>query len=188
MNFILIIGPPAVGKMTVGQCLSELSGYKLFHNHQSIDFTLQYYDWGTPEFKSINEGIRQLMFRTAAESKRLKGLIFTLVWAFDEKSDWNYVEELEQKFVENGWKFYIVELYAPLSKRLVRNTSANRLLYKRSKRNLQKSTKNLKSLENSYQMSSKGSLENRSNYLFVDNSDLTPERVSKLIFTHFKLK
>jgi shikimate kinase len=33
MNFIVIFGPPAVGKMTVGQELARLTGYKLFHNH-----------------------------------------------------------------------------------------------------------------------------------------------------------
>jgi broad-specificity NMP kinase len=57
MNFILIAGPPAVGKMTVGQCLASKLDYKLFHNHQSIDHTLQYFDWGTPEFKELNEGL-----------------------------------------------------------------------------------------------------------------------------------
>ena len=32
-NFIMICGPQAVGKMTVGQELAKLTGYKLFYNH-----------------------------------------------------------------------------------------------------------------------------------------------------------
>jgi len=32
-KFVLIIGPEAVGKMTVGQELSQLIEYKLFYNH-----------------------------------------------------------------------------------------------------------------------------------------------------------
>ena len=37
MKLILIFGPQAVGKMTVGQELATLTGLKLFHNHMTID-------------------------------------------------------------------------------------------------------------------------------------------------------
>lgn len=37
MNLIFIYGPPASGKYTVSQMLSELTGYKLFHNHLTYD-------------------------------------------------------------------------------------------------------------------------------------------------------
>jgi adenylate kinase family enzyme len=32
MHLVVIFGPPAVGKMTVGHELTKLTGYKLFHN------------------------------------------------------------------------------------------------------------------------------------------------------------
>ncbi|MEM0991470.1 MAG: AAA family ATPase [Bacteroidota bacterium] len=98
MNFLLITGPPAVGKMTVGQHLAKKLDYKLFHNHHSIDLTLNFFQWGAAEFKQINEGIRQLIFKTVAESTQLKGFIFTLVWAFDHQSDWDYVQDLKRRF------------------------------------------------------------------------------------------
>lgn len=34
MKFILITGPQAVGKMTVGQELEKITNLKLFHNHR----------------------------------------------------------------------------------------------------------------------------------------------------------
>ncbi|SCC34198.1 Uncharacterized protein BW664_02852 [Bacillus mycoides] len=37
MKFILIFGPQAVGKMTVGQELAKITDLKLFHNHMKID-------------------------------------------------------------------------------------------------------------------------------------------------------
>ena len=37
MKFILIFGPQAVGKMTVGQELAKITNLKLFHNHMTID-------------------------------------------------------------------------------------------------------------------------------------------------------
>jgi shikimate kinase len=41
MKFVLIFGPQAVGKMTVGQELAKITGLKLFHNHIIKDkFTL----------------------------------------------------------------------------------------------------------------------------------------------------
>ena len=37
MKFILIFGPQAVGKMTVGQELEKITELKLFHNHVTIE-------------------------------------------------------------------------------------------------------------------------------------------------------
>lgn len=33
MKLVVIIGPQAVGKMTVGHALEKITGLKLFHNH-----------------------------------------------------------------------------------------------------------------------------------------------------------
>ena len=37
MKFVMIIGPQAVGKMTVGQELAKKTSLKLFHNHMTIE-------------------------------------------------------------------------------------------------------------------------------------------------------
>ena len=37
MKLVIIFGPHAVGKMTVGQELSLITNLKLFHNHMTID-------------------------------------------------------------------------------------------------------------------------------------------------------
>jgi shikimate kinase len=37
MKLVILFGPPAVGKMTVGQQLANLTGFKLFHNHMTIE-------------------------------------------------------------------------------------------------------------------------------------------------------
>jgi len=34
-KLIILFGPPAVGKMTVGKELADLTGLKLFHNHMT---------------------------------------------------------------------------------------------------------------------------------------------------------
>lgn len=37
MKFIIITGPQAVGKMTVAQELTQITGLKLLHNHMTIE-------------------------------------------------------------------------------------------------------------------------------------------------------
>ena len=36
-KFIQILGPQAVGKMTVGQELAKITNYKLLYNHMTIE-------------------------------------------------------------------------------------------------------------------------------------------------------
>lgn len=49
------MGPPAVGKMTVGQELSKLTGLTLFHNHMSLELGIQIFDFGTKELERIDK-------------------------------------------------------------------------------------------------------------------------------------
>jgi uncharacterized protein YuzE len=44
-SLLLLFGPPAVGKTTVGQELERLTGFRLLHNHRTIDLISQYFPW-----------------------------------------------------------------------------------------------------------------------------------------------
>lgn len=55
MKFILIFGPQAVGKMTVGQELAKLTDLKIFHNHMTIDLVSPFFDYSTKEAKKISK-------------------------------------------------------------------------------------------------------------------------------------
>lgn len=185
MNFVFIVGPPAVGKMTVGAALAKKLDYKLFHNHYSIELALNLFDYGSTEFKAINEGIRQLVFNTAANSKDLNGLIFTLVWAFNEEEDWEYVRNIKRIFEPHHWAFYFVELYAPVDIRLERNKTPYRLSQKASKRKLENSERGILEDEKQFKMTTGGSGIGEENYLYVDNTELTPEAVADLVIREF---
>ncbi|MBB5075940.1 hypothetical protein [Nonomuraea endophytica] len=49
-TLLCIVGPPAVGKMTVGNAIANRTGYKLFHNHLSVEPVLRFFDFGTEPF------------------------------------------------------------------------------------------------------------------------------------------
>jgi len=88
MKLFIIIGPPAIGKMTVGMELENRTHLKLYHNHMSLELVNRFFDFGTPAFDRLNKQIRFNIFNEVAKSD-LFGLIFTIVWAFNQIADEN---------------------------------------------------------------------------------------------------
>lgn len=50
MKLIIIHGPPAAGKLTESRELAERTGYKVFHNHISIDCVKPVFELGSKPF------------------------------------------------------------------------------------------------------------------------------------------
>jgi hypothetical protein len=96
-TLVFLIGPPAVGKMTVGLALQDLTGLRLFHNHLSIEAVLPIFPFGSKPFSRLVGEFRVRIFEEVAESD-LPGLIFTYVWAFDQPEDRHFVEKVKQIF------------------------------------------------------------------------------------------
>lgn len=136
MHLLCIVGPPAVGKMTVGREVCRLTGYKLFHNHMSIEPLLGIFDFGSPSFERLNTMIRH---EVVAESLRvdLPGLVFTYAWDFASDADTAAVRALIAPVVAGGARVDFVELYAAQPVRLAREGLADRLAHKRSKRDVE---------------------------------------------------
>ena len=84
MKFIIIFGPQAVGKMTVGHELEKITNLKLFHNHMTIELVSNYFSYSTPTGRRLVKLFREEIFKEVASSD-LEGLIFTWLWNFDEK-------------------------------------------------------------------------------------------------------
>ncbi|HJW48586.1 MAG TPA: AAA family ATPase [Candidatus Limnocylindria bacterium] len=184
-TLVFIVGPPAVGKMTVGAALAARTGLKLFHNHRTIDLVLPFFAFGSPPFgRLINEFRRRIMEEVA--SSDLPGLIFTYVWAFDQPSDDAEVGAYSAVFKQRGGAVFYVELQASQAVRLQRNETEFRLAEKPLKRNLVESRRLLISADD-YQLDSGSRFEGRADYLRIDNTDLSPEDVADKIIRTFKL-
>lgn len=183
---LFVVGPPAVGKMTVGQAISDRTGLKMFHNHISIELALRYFEYGSPAFNRINSEIRRRIVEEVAASS-LPGLVFTYVWAFDEPADHANVEAYAAPFRERGARVLFLELEATQAERLRRNGAASRLAEKPSKRDLEASRRGLLELDGRYQLNSDGTFDGRDDYLRIDNTLLTPDDVAERVVGHFGL-
>jgi hypothetical protein len=76
MQLIFISGMPAAGKLTVAKELEKITGYKLFHNHLTVDLLLSMFEFGSPAFVELRESIWLSVFDQACKAG-LPGLIFT---------------------------------------------------------------------------------------------------------------
>ena len=110
MNLVFIYGPPAVGKLTVAQELAALTGYKLFHNHLTVDLALAFFDFGTKEFGKYLDDLRMQAFERAAKAN-LPGVIFTFVFGYP--FDTLFVEDVQAIVEENGGSVCYVQLTCP---------------------------------------------------------------------------
>ncbi|WP_053218596.1 DEAD/DEAH box helicase family protein [Virgibacillus senegalensis] len=186
MKFILLFGPQAVGKMTIGEKLEKMTGLKLFHNHMTIELIHHFFEFETPSFQRLVNLFRHEIFEEVATSD-LPGMIFTYVWAFDEKEDWDFVEKICDTFESKGAEVFFVELEAPLSIRLKRNTTPHRLDQKPTKRNIEQSENNLRHIHEKHRLNSAPGEITRDAYMRIDNSGLTAEETAYLIKERFNL-
>ena len=186
MKFVVIFGPPAVGKMSVGQELARLTGFKLFHNHMTIDLVLNFFEFEDQRFQRLVSQFRRRVFEEVAASE-LPGLIFTFVWALDSEADKTFIDNSCEIFLAQGAEVYFVELEAELSERLKRNEAPSRLTEKPSKRDVDTSRALLLEHDEKHRLNSNGDFFYTDNYLKINNTHLSPHDAARRIVETFNL-
>jgi len=183
---VLIIGPQAVGKMTVGQALAERTGLRLFHNHETIELVRTKLSLDKAEGWALVQELRFSVFRHFARSGQA-GMIYTMVWAFDEPGDRLYVDEVFSLWREEcpEAEIYIVELEAGLETRLARNRTENRLLHKPSKRDVEWSDADVRGSAGKHRLNSLPGEIAEANYLRLDNTHVSAEDAAAAIAARF---
>jgi len=186
MKFVIIFGPPAVGKMTVGQELAKITDLKLFHNHMTIDLVSNFFSYDSEEGKRLVNLFRHEIFEEACKSS-LSGLIFTYVWVFNNPTDSKFIYNIVELLRSYNAEICFVELETPIEIRLQRNRTENRLKYKPSKRNIELSNIDLQKRNERYRMNSYPGEFTEKNYLRIDNSEVSAEDTAKIIKAKFRL-
>jgi|GEM_PF-28394 len=185
-TFLVIFGPPASGKMTIGQEIAHRTGLKLFYNHMVIDPLLEIFDFTDPHFEKLVTSFRTQIFEEAAHSD-LRGIIFTFVWNFNGNRSRDSMAAWSRIFKDIGAKIYVVELVCDLEIRLERNRTENRLLHKPSKRNLEKSGEILYDNEKNWKMQSDENFSYGDKFFKINNNNKTASEVAQMIIEHFNL-
>ena len=183
VKLLHLFGGIAVGKMTVGQELVKITDLRLFHNHIVIEPVLEVFG----EFNThVMSQLRNVILEEFAASEKY-GLIMTNVIDFNKQSNWDYLARIREMFEAYNTDFYYAELVASQEIRLGRNATENRLLHKASMRNIEISTQRLLDEDkNSRCISNDGEIPFE-NYMKIDNTNLAPDVVAKMIKENFSL-
>ena len=107
MRLIFLHGLPGVGKLTVARELARLTGYKLFHNHLTVDLVGSVFEFGSRPFVELRESIWLAVFTRAAE-EHLAGLIFT--FAHDRTVSSSFIADTQKAVESAGGRVSFVEL------------------------------------------------------------------------------
>lgn len=173
MKLLFIYGPPAVGKLTVANEVAERTGFKVFHNHVSIDAILPVFDFGTDPFFRLVEMIR---VETVAEAAKAGvDLIYTFCYA--KGLDEAHVDKVEKAARDNGGEVFFCLLKCSdeeLRRRIVTE--------ERGKFRKANTVEMLETFLETYDLSSPvpyGAT------LTIDNTDLSPTAAAERIVQHF---
>ena len=119
---VYLYGPPAAGKLTVARRVQELTGFKLFHNHLTVNAIVEVFDFRTQPFTDVLHRLRLDVFGTAARAG--VDLIFTNNQAWPGFHEW---ARLVESTVEGNVAF--VQVTAPIDVLCERVASDDRLAH-----------------------------------------------------------
>ncbi|MFN6963236.1 MAG: AAA family ATPase [Pyrinomonadaceae bacterium] len=178
MKLIVIHGPPAVGKLTVANAVAERTGFKVFHNHLTIDCTRPVFEFGTEAFWQINVRLRCVVIAEAAR----RGIDLIHTFCYGRGPDDAYFRELVSAATDNGGTVHAVLLDCRDDVRRERIVEESRL-------RLRKLTDPAAVVDRSKQRfeltSPHPDLEHET--LRIDTSDISPDDAARLIIRRFAL-
>lgn len=124
MKLLILIGPPAVGKASVGRLIAEKTNFKLFHNHMIMDGVIDLFGVGTPSEDKLSKLIRSEVIKESAEAGM--DLIFTYAWNFGSEKGKKNITAFKDVYESKGGEVIFVELIASLDTRLKRAETPER--------------------------------------------------------------
>lgn len=177
MKLIFIYGPPGAGKLTVAQELARITGYKLFHNHLTVDLVLAVFDFGTKPFIELREKIWMLVFQEA-KAEGVAGVIFT--FAPEASVPHHFIPDVI-KLIEDGRNtIHFVELTCSPEELRKRIVNPSRSTYAKGM--------SPDNVERYYQRDSLIPTAVHERKFTIDNTELAPRETAIRIAQHYSLR
>ena len=171
---VLLYGPPAAGKETVGRLLAASTGFRLLHNHLSIDVVRHLFDFGAPGFWATVQDVRLAMVARAAEY----GVDIISTYVFSPKEDRRYLDTIDAAIADAGGETHRVQLRPSLEALASRAREPSRLASSK----LSDPARIVAAVEELDLYTPIEAMD-----LLIDDSDLSPGDVSERIRQHYAL-
>lgn len=175
MKLIIIYGPPAVGKLTVAKELAKITGFKVFHNHLTLDAVKSVLNPKHEEFSKILSDIRLKVIEASSKAKT-DGIIFTSGYNGNSKD--TTIEQMIKITKKQGGEAFLIHLICEEKELYRRVISKNRKKYSK--------TTTVKDLKKRLSKWKQGDYPNKTN-LTIDNTKLTAKKTAKIIKEQFGL-
>lgn len=174
MKLVFLYGPPASGKLTIAEKLSEYTGIPLFHNHLSRDLVKDIYGDKLRDNYALVDRIRFDVLDYC--SKNQTDLLFTYV--YEGRDDDDNVREFIKTIENNQGEVLFVELTANKEDLIDRVDNESRKKYKKliDPTIMSKITQDM----SIYSIPFVDSLK-------INTSNLTPDESTEVIIEKFKL-
>ena len=190
---VVLFGPEASGKMTIGKELEKLANFNLLYNHQIIDLVGNVFNkenigtlWN---FKETHIGLiadlYEKFLKFAIDNN--ENLVFTITWNFNNEGMKNFFLDIQSYAKQKKVPILFVELFSTLEERLKRNNTPLRLENKVCKRDVKASNELLIACTKELRLNSSrenGEMDCFTNYLYVDNTYLQPNDVANSILKY----
>ena len=183
MKFVTILGAQAVGKMTVGQELVKITQLRLLTNHTTWEFVHEHFGG---DFGDASDRLKEVIIEEFSKTDKY-GLIYTGCINYDNQEEWDGIFRLIDMFKKVNAEIYCVELMASQEVRLTRNNTENRLFNKATKRDIEKSNKNLIDADKKARFISNDGEIPIENFIRIDNTNIAPDVAAKMIKEKFCL-
>src|SRR5580704_5291166 len=110
MDLVFLLGPPAVGKLTVARALAARTGLKLFHNHLVLDAITAVFEFRSPTYLRLRESIWLDVFESAAR----EGISLIFTFMPETSLAPGFAERVRDAVERQGGRLRLVQLTCPV--------------------------------------------------------------------------
>ena len=176
MTLVVLYGPPGVGKLTVARALAKKTGFKILHNHLTIELLCSLFDWGSVPYNHLVKKYRFELLEMAAKYK-VKGVITTYV--YEAEADEKEMRELLLRMKRRKVKVCFVKLECSQQELERRIKQQSRKAFTKIRH-----VQSLRSLMKKYDVNKTIPV---GESLVIDSTSLSPAKVSQKVIKHFSL-